>query len=142
MATSSPPTLNPPPTHLPVYTCPMHPEVEQDGPGSCPRCGMALEPLMAAPPMTHTTWTCPMHPEVTRDELGLCLICGMALEPTTMELDTQENPELEDMTRRFLFAAALSTPLFLIVMLDMLPGQPVSSRLPGPHTRAVEAVAG
>ena len=27
-----------------IYTCPMHPEVEQDGPGSCPKCGMALEP--------------------------------------------------------------------------------------------------
>ncbi|MHC4489273.1 MAG: YHS domain-containing protein, partial [Planctomycetota bacterium] len=27
------------------YTCPMHPEVEQDGPGTCPKCGMALEPL-------------------------------------------------------------------------------------------------
>lgn len=27
-----------------VYTCPMHPEVEQDHPGSCPLCGMALEP--------------------------------------------------------------------------------------------------
>ncbi len=27
-----------------VYTCPMHPEVEQVGPGSCPKCGMALEP--------------------------------------------------------------------------------------------------
>src|SRR5687767_5318167 len=28
------------------WTCPMHPEVVQDGPGSCPICGMALEPLM------------------------------------------------------------------------------------------------
>ena len=27
-----------------VYTCPMDPEVEQTGPGSCPKCGMALEP--------------------------------------------------------------------------------------------------
>lgn len=27
-----------------LYTCPMHPEVEQIGPGSCPKCGMALEP--------------------------------------------------------------------------------------------------
>src|ERR1700687_6056368 len=26
------------------YTCPMHPEVRQIGPGSCPKCGMALEP--------------------------------------------------------------------------------------------------
>ena len=29
-----------------VYTCPMHPEVRQIGPGSCPICGMALEPLL------------------------------------------------------------------------------------------------
>ena len=28
-----------------IYTCPMHPEVERNGPGSCPYCGMALEPL-------------------------------------------------------------------------------------------------
>jgi len=27
-----------------LYTCPMHPEVIQDGPGTCPKCGMALEP--------------------------------------------------------------------------------------------------
>ncbi|HYH08472.1 MAG TPA: heavy metal translocating P-type ATPase [Thermoanaerobaculia bacterium] len=27
-----------------VYTCPMHPEVRQEGPGACPKCGMALEP--------------------------------------------------------------------------------------------------
>ncbi len=30
-----------------LYTCPMHPEVQQKGPGSCPKCGMALEPLIA-----------------------------------------------------------------------------------------------
>ena len=27
-----------------IYTCPMHPEIRQKGPGSCPICGMALEP--------------------------------------------------------------------------------------------------
>src|SRR3546814_7092640 len=31
-----------------VYTCPMHPEIEQIGPGTCPICGMALEPKGAA----------------------------------------------------------------------------------------------
>src|SRR5215204_2450451 len=31
-----------------IYTCPMHPEVRQVGPGSCPICGMALEPLLAS----------------------------------------------------------------------------------------------
>jgi Cu+-exporting ATPase len=36
--------------HVPggtIYTCPMHPEIRQVGPGSCPICGMALEPLLA-----------------------------------------------------------------------------------------------
>ena len=31
-----------------IYTCPMHPEVRQPGPGSCPLCGMALEPLVVS----------------------------------------------------------------------------------------------
>ena len=30
-----------------IWTCPMHPEIRQDHPGSCPICGMALEPAMA-----------------------------------------------------------------------------------------------
>ena len=39
----------PPRADLPagtIYTCPMHPDVRQIGPGHCPKCGMALEPLM------------------------------------------------------------------------------------------------
>lgn len=39
----------PDPKNLPagtIYSCPMHPEIEQEGPGSCPICGMDLEPLM------------------------------------------------------------------------------------------------
>ncbi|MBV2217480.1 MAG: copper-translocating P-type ATPase [Diaphorobacter sp.] len=35
-----------PPTADTVYTCPMHPEVRQSGPGHCPKCGMALEPVL------------------------------------------------------------------------------------------------
>jgi Cu+-exporting ATPase len=31
-----------------IFTCPMHPEVHQDHPGDCPKCGMALEPMTAA----------------------------------------------------------------------------------------------
>ena len=31
------------------YTCPMHPQIEQDGPGTCPICGMALEPMLPSP---------------------------------------------------------------------------------------------
>ena len=29
----------------PTYTCPMHPEIQQASPGTCPKCGMALEPV-------------------------------------------------------------------------------------------------
>ena len=38
-----------------IYTCPMHPEVRQEGPGSCPICGMALEPetVIAEAPVNH-----------------------------------------------------------------------------------------
>jgi P-type Cu+ transporter len=38
--------------HVPegtIYTCPMHPQIRQVGPGSCPICGMALEPEVASP---------------------------------------------------------------------------------------------
>jgi len=37
------------PTDVPagtIYTCPMHPEIRQDHPGNCPKCGMTLEPLI------------------------------------------------------------------------------------------------
>jgi Cu+-exporting ATPase len=41
---AAPETASAPPGTL--YTCPMHPEVRQDHPGNCPKCGMALEPEM------------------------------------------------------------------------------------------------
>jgi Cu+-exporting ATPase len=31
-----------------IYACPMHPKIQQAGPGVCPICGLPLEPLMAA----------------------------------------------------------------------------------------------
>ncbi|MDX2051941.1 MAG: heavy metal translocating P-type ATPase [Polyangiaceae bacterium] len=117
----------PPPVRGASYVCPMDPEVRSDGPGPCPKCGMALE-LEHPQTMTRTEWVCPMHPEVVRLEPGNCPICGMALEPRTAVLE-QENPELLDMSRRFRFAVALTVPLFVIAMADMLPGQPLSSVL-------------
>ena len=77
-----------------IYTCPMHPEVRQHGPGNCPKCGMALEPEM----------------------------------PT---LDERPNPELVNMTRRFWVSCALSIPLLVLAMGDMVGFTPLS---PGPRT--------
>ena len=39
-----------------VYSCPMHPEVAQQRPGSCPKCGMALEPLPGTAPAARTEY--------------------------------------------------------------------------------------
>ncbi|AMD88271.1 cation transporter [Actinomyces radicidentis] len=39
------PTVATPAVEGVVYTCPMHPEIREDHPGSCPKCGMALEPI-------------------------------------------------------------------------------------------------
>src|SRR5204862_4510378 len=57
-----------------VYACPMHPDVVQDEPGRCPRCGMTLLAKAVA-----TTYACPMHPDVRQDEPGRCPQCGMKL---------------------------------------------------------------
>jgi Cu+-exporting ATPase len=111
-----------------TYTCPMHPEVRNAGPGSCPKCGMALEPLDIAATETRTEYTCPMHPEIIRDEPGFCPICGMALEPRTVTGD-EPNEELVDMTRRFKIGLLLTIPLFLIAMSDLIPGQPLQHAL-------------
>lgn len=97
------------------YTCPMHPEIVQNGPGSCPKCGMALEPRHPVASAKRTQWTCPMHPQIVQDKPGSCPICGMALEPMEVTLD-DENPELLDMTRRFWISTVLSIPLLLAVM--------------------------
>ena len=102
------------------YICPMCPGIESDGPASCPKCGMALEP--ALPALGRTQFTCPMHPEVMQDAPGNCPVCGMALEPTTVTLEEEENPELTDMTRRFWVSVVLTAPLVVIAMSELIPG--------------------
>ncbi len=103
-----------------VYICPMDPEVRQDHPGACPKCGMALEPETPVLP-TKTEWTCPMHPEIVRDGPGSCPICGMALEPRTVTVEV-DNPELRDMSRRFWICLVLTVPLAISGMLiDLIP---------------------
>ena len=89
------------------------------------------QPQMSAyaSPTAKTEYTCPMHPEIVRNEPGSCPICGMALEPRTVTLEETANPELTDMTRRFWWSVALSLPIFLLTMSEMIPGQPVQHML-------------
>jgi P-type Cu+ transporter len=110
------------------YTCPMDPEVRQKGPGACPKCGMALEPVDVGP-VTKTEWTCPMHPEIVRDAPGACPICGMALEPRVVTIE-ESNPELDDMTRRFWWSSAITIPMLAFMISEFLPGRPLQTLLP------------
>ena len=103
------------------YTCPMHPEVVQDRPGSCPKCGMALEPVTPVAGAGRVEYTCPMHPEILQDHPGSCPKCGMALEPRSVAVE-EESGELQDMTRRFRVSAVLSLPVFVLAMVaDLAP---------------------
>jgi Cu+-exporting ATPase len=72
-------------------------------------------------------WTCPMHPEVLQDGPGTCPLCGMALEPLTVSAEETEDHELTDMQRRFWTSLALTAPVFIIAMADMVPGRPLGS---------------
>ena len=114
------------------FTCPMHPEVVQSTAGACPKCGMALEPATPFAATEKTEYTCPMHPEIVRDAPGSCPICGMALEPRVISLEAAENPELTDMRRRFWICAALTIPVFVIGMSDLIPGAPLQRRVSPP----------
>jgi Cu+-exporting ATPase len=69
-----------------IYICPMDPEVEQDHPGSCPICGMALEPAGAPKLSTRSEYSGPMHPEFVEQHPGNCPSCGMTLELRSVEI--------------------------------------------------------
>jgi P-type Cu+ transporter len=86
-------------------------------------------------PLAAVEYTCPMHPQIIRPGPGSCPICGMALEPRTATANQEENPELSLMSRRFWISTALSLPVFLLSMSDLLPGQPVQ------HLLAMRAIS-
>ena len=128
------------------HVCPMHPEVRQAGPGTCPICGMRLvpegraerHPRHAGHPDDDRgnegrnldlvpegyggpVYTCPMHPEVRQTGPGSCPICGMGLELETATAEaTAANPELVDFTRRFWIGAVLTLPLLVLAMGPMV----------------------
>ena len=64
-----------------------------------------------------------MHPEVIRDAPGACPICGMALEPVVASLEDEASPELDDMQRRFWWAALLTLPLLVPMAAEAVGGE-------------------
>ncbi|MFP4380125.1 MAG: heavy metal translocating P-type ATPase [Candidatus Sumerlaeia bacterium] len=82
-----------------MYTCPMHPEVKQEGPGDCPKCGMDLEPMD-----------------------------GEAEQEDSEGGDSGKGKEADVMTRRFWVSLVFTLPVFIIGMSHMIPGQPLQEQ--------------
>jgi Cu+-exporting ATPase len=80
-------------------------------------------------PPQDVEYTCPMHPEVRQIGPGSCPLCGMALEPVVLTAEEPANEELVDMTRRFRVSVALTAPVALLAMSEMVPGWPMWPRL-------------
>jgi Cu+-exporting ATPase len=64
----------------------------------------------------------------------------MALEPKTVALTEETSPELTNMTRRFWISLAVTVPLILIAMADMLPGQPLQGWIPAKAMNWIEFI--
>jgi P-type Cu+ transporter len=82
----------------------------------------ALAPPAVAPAKADASvdYTCPMHPEIVQRGPGSCPICGMALEPKAISVEEAPNEELISMTRRFWVSVALTLPVLLLAMGEML----------------------
>jgi len=114
----------------------MDSEVVSDNPGSCPKCGMALELNPAWKPEKKSIYTCPMHPEIEQDHPGTCPKCGMALEPKTVSADSEEDDsELRDMSRRFWIGGVLTLPIFVLAMAHIIPSLSHSEWVSGEVSR-------
>jgi hypothetical protein len=75
-------TVGPAPTLPPLsMTCPMHPDVIESRPGSCPLCKMSLVPVRL-----ETAHMCPVHTTVMSDAEGTCRLCRRQLIPVTVSV--------------------------------------------------------
>ena len=83
-------------------------------------------------------WICPMDPEIEQDHAGSCPKCGMALERKVVQLGDEESAELVDMRRRFWISAALTAPVFLIAMGEMIHWDPIGAVVPAGWKNAIE----
>ncbi len=62
-----------------LYTCPMHPEVVSNHPGTCAKCSSKLVVDRRGTKQAATIYSCSMHPNETSDKPGKCPVCGMEM---------------------------------------------------------------
>jgi heavy metal translocating P-type ATPase len=104
-----------------IYYCPMHCEGDKtyNKPGDCPVCGMHLNRIESSR-TAKNIYTCPMHPEVKQQGPGSCPKCGMDLVPELGGEGSEEEKAYKKMAKKFWIALALSIPIFIIAMSDMI----------------------
>lgn len=105
--------------HIVEYTCPMHPEIVKDQPGTCPICHMDLVKRVKEENLNKvqnsSVYTCPMHPEVKQDKPGICPICKMDLvleEPKEQEVKDSLEMVLGPTNQRIISSEKAIVPVF------------------------------
>ena len=92
-----------------IYTCPMHPEVQQSMPGSCPKCGMALEPMS----YTAEEDTSELRDMTRRFWVSTALALPVFVMAMGADLFPQAMPQAISMTMIQWLEFALATPVVL-----------------------------
>jgi P-type Cu+ transporter len=123
------------------YTCPMHPEVLADRPGSCPKCGMNLEPVMPKPSEPRAVYTCPMHPEIEQEHSGECPKCGMPLESKMAgSVDEQDRIEIRRLSVKFWVGLGLTIPVLMLTMGKFVPAFNLHTLVPMAVSKWLELI--
>ena len=112
-------TATPTPSVGRVYTCPMHPEIRRDAPGSCPICGMALEPLTA---------TSEEGPSPELEDISRRFWAGASLSIPVVALEMSAHVTGFDMHRYVPPATALWLQALLATPVVVWAGTPIIAR--------------
>ncbi|SOE22906.1 Cu2+-exporting ATPase [Spirosomataceae bacterium TFI 002] len=122
-----------------LFYCPMHCEGEKtyDQPGDCPVCGMDLVEEHKVQNVGGE-YTCPMHPEVRQKGPGSCPKCGMDLVPVVPT--SQEDTTYQTLLKKFKIAVAFTLPIFIMVMVEMIPNNPINKYLDRDFTNWLQLI--
>lgn len=118
--------------HMNVYTCPMHPEIQQDKPGTCPQCGMTLvEKNMDQEGMTHGEHVMkPIAAMSFWEKLKMSMTMTMGMDHTGLAGRDMAKLMEEDIRNKFFFSLLLTLPILAYSMGEMLFGWMLPTPIP------------
>lgn len=122
-----------------IYTCPMHPEVQKDTPGRCPKCGMALVEAQKNEHTTHEEHA-NHHDHVMKpieqmsfwEKIKMSMTMTMGMDHTGKAGREMAKLMEEDIRNKFFFSLILTIPIVAYSMGEMLFGWNLPSPIPKP----------